>query len=274
MTTAAPLDIKVVYDSRARRGRSRPRASATRKQRSLAWGLVGTLNLAMAAGLCYATWWPVDAFLRETMIMKMPVQVDPEAVAAMLFGGAAKKAPSTSAQPSGDAAPEPRFTGETAQTVIIATGYGWLTVATIASCALAMAGGASWGRGRDAVLRYIAGMLAIVVVGILAWRAYVVWSARGFTYSTGDLQAGMVGLFVLVMLLGLTLGRVSRGLTRVAGIALIFTAVGGVVSLYLGSQANAVDLSAVVSVPLAIAVLATTAVWGLLLMPVAARIGR
>ena len=278
MTTEAPLEIKVVYDGRSRRGRKRVHAVTGRKQRGPVWVLVGGLNLIAAAALCYIAWWPVDAFLGETIFWKTPVPVDADAAAGMLFPALAKAT-------NNDPPPEPdetlpewdaAFSGRTAGMVIVTSAYSWLTLATIASCTLALAGGAACGRRGGLGLRIIGLILALGAALFMVWKGYTIWAEVDFSmeFPTSKWRLGMAGLAVLLALISITAARGRRGLTRLAGITLIALAAGSVVGLYLGQQSGAVELKETLLSPLPLIFVLSQALWGLALLPIASRAGR
>ena len=83
----------------------------------------------------------------------------------------------------------------------------------------------------------------------------------------------MSALMLLAALAGSAIGRGARGLTRLAGVLLILSAVGSVAGLYLGSQCGAIrpGLSSLTFMGI---VFVVHSAWGWILLPVAARIRR
>ena len=311
-STNEPLEVKVIYSAASRRRRAGKVVPATRIRRSGpgGWSLLGAVNLVIAGVLCYAAWWPIDGFIYSTFSWKTPVPgLDVERTAQM-FGilpepSAAKPQPVPDEVDPGDneakdAAPEdsaPReavteepppeepltsdvdaaatskYSGPTARAIIGASAYSWLTLATIASCALALAGGTALGRGRESSWRRIGLIMAVALVLGLAWGAYDTLAEYGMQYPTGRARDGIVGIILLCALLGFAIARRARGLMRLAAVTLILSAVTSVVALVLAGQCAAVEPGYAASGFLALVFVIHSA-YGWILLPVAARVGR
>jgi hypothetical protein len=86
----------------------------------------------------------------------------------------------------------------------------------------------------------------------------------------------MAGPVVVCALLGWAIGRGTRGITYVAAVTLVVSAVGSVVGLYLGTLYDAVE-PAELPMPL-LPFLATVflihSIWGWILLPLASRVRR
>jgi hypothetical protein len=276
MNTTTPLDIKVVYDASSRRKRKGTVVPGGERKRAAPILLVvGLLNLAAAGGLCYATWWPIDSFIYMNFVLRTPLDIDLDAAAGAIMPGLSADSPQAAGAtdlPVGEL-PPPTIVGRTAQIVIGVTGYSWLTLATMAACALALAGGAAWGRSGGALWRTAGLLLAVVVVAGLAWFGYSVWTEYGTVYPPGALDLGMGGLVLLAALVGMAIGRGARGLTRLAGIMLIISAAGSVAGLYSGRLCGAVE-SQYASFSFMAVVFVIHSVWGWVLLPLASRMRR
>lgn len=272
MSSTSPLDIKVVYDASSRPGQrgKAVRASGRRPRPTLL--IVALLNLVVAGVLCYATWWPADKFIYLNFVLHTPLDVDVDAAASAIVPGLA--ADPFAGEPK-EELPEdtfvpPAIVGKTAQIVIGVTGYSWLALATIAFCALGLAGGAGLGRAGGSTWRKIGVILSLVALLALAWAGHDVWSEYGGEYPPGKLRAGMAGLVLLSALVGLAVGRAPRGLSRLAAVILIVAAVGSVLGLYLGKLCGAVDPE-YSSILFLLIVFVLHSLWGWVLFPVSVR---
>jgi hypothetical protein len=156
------------------------------------------------------------------------------------------------------------------------TAYSWLTLATIASCALALAGGAALGRVGGRAWRISGTILLVGVVGGLAWAGYGVWKEFGMEYPPNYLRAGMGGLALLIALLGLAVGRGARGLSYFAAFALLVSAAGSAVGVYMWVLCGAITSEELpVTLVLFMALIFTVhSFWGWALLPLTARLGR
>lgn len=309
-STNEPLEVKVIYSAAGRPRRAGKVVSATHLRRGGATRrtVLGTTNLIVAGVLCYSAWWPVDGFIYNTFSWKTPVPgLDVEA-AAQMFGilpepasaesdSAANEGPHREGA-SDDAVPEepapgklvtraapsdelPRmkvdleaqskFSGRTTRAIVATSAYSWLAFATMASGALALAGGAALGRGRDPLWPRIGLVLGVGLVLGLAWGVYDTLTEYGMQYPTARGRDGMVGIVLLCALIGFTIGRRTRGLMRIAAVTLILSAVNSVVALYLGGQCGAVEPEYTAGGFLALVFVVHSA-YGWVLLPMATRV--
>lgn len=281
MAPESPLDIRVVYGAspkgRMRRSRMadlQPRGVP--RPRSAWWLILGLANVLTASGFYYGTWWSADRFLYLTVMMRTPLPgVDLEAASALF--GVPLAGPTTFPETVSVKTPQvptPRFTGQTAATVIGATMYGWLTLATVAYCLIALAAGTTLGEVGRRRSRRIWVILAFGMLVMLTWAGFDVWSQYGPEYPPNYLRAGMAGLVVLSALLGMAIGRLAVWFTRCAGIAVILSALGSVAGLSLLRACDAVDPK-YASIPFMAMVFAAHSFYGwILLLPIASRVGR
>ncbi|MGB2986140.1 MAG: hypothetical protein WBE26_09685, partial [Phycisphaerae bacterium] len=242
MTTVPPLDIKTVYSALKRHRRRKPGLYGRGSVRHSRLVLLGMLNLIVAGGLYYGTWWQVDKFLYLKLMLNTPLPIgDIEAPSSFLVPNLTD-APKTQPSPKieGDPTTLPRFTGQTAQVILWVSAYGWLSLAVIANCALALAAGSSLGRSGGSTWRVFGFIFLIAAVAGLAWIGHEQWVRYGTEYPPDYWRAFMAGPVLVCVLLGLATGRGTRRWTYVASIMLILSAIGSVVGLYLGSQCGAI----------------------------------
>jgi len=266
MAEPAELQIRVIYDSR-NRGRAVvvatkivPVAGAKRLA-FLAFG-----SLIVASAMYFGTWWRVDPFLSRILLLKTPVDMDPQQMA-MLFGvGPVEvKAPNTTASRVDTDSTPVRWTGHAARNIIVGGAYGWLTLTTLAVCLLALASGAAFGRLRPAV-RAVSPLLFLLILIPLGVAAWYVWKNYGMKYLPEHLRIGMGGLAVLAWVLGLMLiRRRIRGSTRFAAIFFIIASCGTAAAIYLGTQTGALE-SAQFTIPVIAAVFAGQSLWGWIML--------
>jgi hypothetical protein len=268
MAPTTPLEIKVVYDSSKRRRRaSYRRVGPSHGQRMWPLLLLGVFNVVVSGALYYGTWWQADPFIYLTFMMKTPTGIPPDAVSKM-FGISVDTQPAQrQAEPADPPTEGPSWAGRKAQVAIPLTGYSWLTISTTAVFALSLAGGAALGRGRARMWRRLAMLLGIAVVLGLAFAFFKV----GRQYTPTHLRIGMGCLTFLALMIGLSMGRGVRGLTRLAGILLILSAIGTAVGLYVGGQCGATEPAWATPAFLALA-LAVHSLWGWVLLVVAGRV--
>jgi hypothetical protein len=304
MTSTASLEIKVVYDASKRRGgKTIVRPSPIRPGRRPGGGvvLVSVLNLVVAGGMYYATWWRVDPFLYITMMKKTPIDVPPDFGSSGFFvprpvrvdkarpgnappfprgdaPGELEGAPGDATREEGDRADAKsaaqsaaRWGGKTAQVMIPAAAYGWLTLATAGACALALAGGAGFGATGGRTLRLIGMILTLGLIAGLAFAVFKVWSQYGMTYKPDHLRMGMGALILLFATAGLMMAGHVRGLTRLAGAMVILAGVGSAGGVWLWSQCGALEAGQAIVIMMAL-VFAAHSVWGWILFPLAGRL--
>jgi hypothetical protein len=318
------MEIKVVYDASKRRGgKTIVRSSPIRPGRRAGGGvvLVSLLNLAVAGMMYYATWWQVDPFLYITMIKKTPIDVPadfgssgffvspPKRVQTPPVGGTANgKSPRGSEGAAGDApdangkpaeegtrdqvespSEKVRWGGKTAQVMIPAAAYGWLMLATVGACSLALAGGAGFGAVGGKRLRRAGWILAPGLAIGLAFTVYKMWSQSdvkagqetklleylvqslgGMNYSPVQLRMWMGGLTLLSLSAGMAVGGRVRGLTRLAAVTVILAAFGSAVGVWLWSQCGALEAGQTSVMVLAL-VFVVHSTWGWMLWPLSRR---
>jgi len=319
------MEIKVVYDASKRRGgKIIVRTSPIRPGQRRGGGvlLVSLLNLAVAGGMYYATWWRIDPFLYITMMKKTPIDVPADFGSSGFFVSPPKRAqtppaagvtksgtsPHGSGDESGEApyangltaeaktrdqlelpSDEARWRGKTAQVMIPATAYGWLTLATAGACVLALAGGAGCGAAGGKKLRRVGLILAPGLAIGLAFTVYRLWpqsdvksghehnlfehlvqSLYGMKYIPAQLRMWMGGLVLLSLAIGLAVGGRVRGLARLAAVTIILAAVGSAVGVWLWSQCGALEPGQTSVMVLAL-VFAAHSAWGWVLWPLSRR---
>jgi len=265
--TSAPLEVKVIYDSSA--GRGKRRATITRTGvTSSRWLVVGLLNLVVASALYYGTWWRVDRdVLYPKLIMKSTIPgVDLNQVAVAL---GPKNAPRSN----------PAQASQASRTVdkdtikLWTVTYGWLTLSTLSYCAMALSAGSLLGRWRRDTLQRIGVILAVTSVVALGLVAYLVLSRHGMEYPTGALRWTMGGLGGMLFFVGIAIAGHVRGLAKFASSALVLAALGSAAGLILFGQVDAVP-SEQTTVKFVGMVFVIHALWAFVLWPVSSRLAR
>lgn len=278
MPTAPTLDVKVIYSAaKRRRANVRPRAAGAPSQSSRLV-LLAVLNLVVAGSLYYGIWWRVDKFIYLKLMLTMPLPgVDVDAATGFLRpnpAGAAESPPAATDEVG--PVPTSGFAPETTQVVMVATSYGWLALATFATCVLAFSAGTLFGwRGGQAWRRaglVLAGIALLVLIG----AACASWSKYGAEYPPAHLRVGYGMLGVLITLVGLTVGRGLHGWLRGAAVAIILAGAGSALAVYLGTLCDAIrpDELPISLVPFLVLVFAVHSLWGWILLPIASRIDR
>ncbi len=272
-SSATTLQINVVYDASGRRRRPRKVPLVRGRNPRRTWAVLGLLNLVAAGGSYYATWWRADpALIYPKLILYTPLPGVEVGTVARVFGPPAPRPADTRSTPvSRASSTTPVNELDTAAVVLWATAYGWLTLATIASCALALSAGALCGRAGGAVLRRIGTILTVGAVLALAFAMYHVWTKYARQYPPDHLRFGMGGLVFLCTMIGLMIGGGLRGLTRLASAAVILSATGSVIGLYLWAQCDAMppEQSSITFLAL---VFIIHSLWGWILLPVTSRL--
>lgn len=238
------------------------------------------MNLFMALALGYATWWPADHFLVQKFCFNTPLlTTDPEtgSLKAMdidevgrMFGIVPRPGSERLPLPSADTSKSPEANGVRDATILWATGYGWLTLSTIACAALALSGGAAWGRAGGPALRRVGVILFGGGLLGLAWAAYESYSRYAAKFPPDHLRWGMIGLLTLLLFMGVMIGRGVRGLARCAAILLILSAAGSAVGLYLGAQCGALSPERSTFLTMC-GVFVVHSLYGWLLLPISSR---
>lgn len=278
MPTAPSLDVKIVYSATKRRrasGKPRPTGTPSRSSRLI---LLAALNLVVAGSLYYGIWWRVDKFIYLKLMLTMPLPgVDVDAATGFLRpnpAGATASPPAATDEPG--PAPTSRFAPETTQVVMVATSYGWLTLATFVTCVLAFSAGTLFGWRGGQVWRRAGLVLAGIALLVLIGAAYASWSKYGAEYPPAHLRAGMGGLGLVVALIGVAVGRGQHGWLRGAAVAIILAGVGSALAVYLGTLCDAIkpDELPMSLIPFLFVVFAVHSLWGWILLPIASRIDR
>lgn len=282
MTTATEtLDIKVVYSAggpgRKRRRSTSPlssRGSAPRSRLSLV--LVGMISLTLAGGLYYTAWWKVDKKLYLRLMIHGEFPMDAQAAAGKMFPSnriGTKTQPTRTREKSA----APAFTVSSQQIALGGSVYGWLTLAVISTCSLALSGGSMLGRRSGSSTRILAWLLVAGTLCGLGWGVWTVQTQFDGSYKPNHLRLAMGGIVLLAAAIGMALGRGVRGWTYLASITTILWAGGSVVALYFAKQHGWLkpDLSPVETTTtfMAIVFIAHSA-WGWLLLPMASRASR
>lgn len=278
MTTSTPLEVKVIFDasSRGRRRTTRRVSRPQRISRSSPWIILGILNFLIAGGLYYATWWRVDPFIYMTLMLKTPVDVDLNMAAGIFMPRPTEPhepAPLSVVEQPSSPSVALSYTGRTAQMMIGGAAYGWLTLATLAACALSVSAGAAIGRIGGQRGRRVGTLLALTLTLVLTVAALVVWNQFGRKYLPIHLRMGMGGLVLVTGLVGLAVGRAARGLARLSAITLILSAFGTVTGLYLGSRCGAIPPAQSTPLYLALAFFIHSG-YGWIQLPILSRMGR
>lgn len=258
MSSAAPLDIRVVYPpprGRARRAVPIPSTTAapvarptparqtavvrTGPSTAREW-IVGFVCLLLSAGAYYGTWWKADPFIYMTLMWKTPLPgVDLNAVARTFpgaddAGGApATRRPAVAVTESNAALKTAKLMGTTA--------YGWLTASTVSAFALALAGGAAWGAALRRRLRRVGVILAAGATLGLAFSVYMAHARYGLRYPPDALRAGMGYLGAYCLIIGFAVAGRARGLVRLASFSILLAAACTAAGLLLWRQAGALD---------------------------------
>ena len=118
------------------------------------------------------------------------------------------------------------------------------------------------------ILRRVSGLLAVLVTIGLVWEGVDCWNTYGVAVPVGATQVAVGVLMLFALLVGLGLGRGGRNLARLAGLALILSACGGVMGLYLWRLCGALSPDqAAASTLLIVFVVRSLCGWLLLLTP-------
>ncbi len=273
--TTETLDVKVVYSAggprRKRRRSTSPRPSGGSAQRSrLPLILVGMMSLSFAGALHYAAWWKVDKKLYLRLMMFGEFPMDAQATAGKMFPS---NRIGTKTKPTQAKSAPPAFTVSSQQIALGGSVYGWLTLAVISTCTLALSGGSMLGRRSGSFMRILAWLVVTGTLGGLGWGAWT----YGMQYKPNELRLAMGGVVLLAAALGVALGRGVRRWTYIASITTILWAGGSVAALYFAKQYGWLepDLVPVETTTKFMAVVfAAHSAWGWLLLPLASRASR
>ncbi len=274
MTTTTPLDIKVVFDatSRRRSGGVRPSLPHSRHQGSRAWAVVALMNIVVASAMYYAIWWKADPEIYLRLTLKTPVAMDLDMAAGIFVRQPKSTTPRVAPSPV-VAETSSEFSPATAQWLIPTTAYSWLTLATVATCVLALGAGAAAVRAGGPHWRTFGWIASLMLIVALAAGAFIVWREYGIAYKPRHLRLGMGGLVLLASALGLVVGRGARRACRFGAFLVVLAAAGTAVGLYLGNKTGAIEAQYATAGVLATAFAAHSA-YGWLLLAVVWRIAR
>lgn len=259
MPPSEPLDIKVIYSASGRPARAvrvaavtKPKAAPVASTRTsparptvvrtpASSGrviLLGVMNVAVSLVILGVTWWPVDSFIYQKFVYKMPVDISQ---LGPMFGLTPEQLEeSTGGHLSQPAASEPMITGTTAQVVIAASGYGWLTLSTLACYTLALAAGTAFGQvfsaawRRYAVIIFMGVLLGLGVAGVDTWQKFQT------RFPMDYLRWGMLIGGVAFLIFGMMFSRGAFRWSRVGAVLTIVAAVASVAGLLLGRMSGAI----------------------------------
>ncbi len=267
------MEITVVYSVGARRGRRRRLLGPARPSRLL---ILGLLNLLAASSLYYAAWWRVDKILYIKMMMHSPIPNVDLSAATTLFQPRGVPAVRRPPAPPPKPVPQPGWRRTLNEYAIGITAYIWLTLATMAACALAMSSGAAFGRVAASRWKRRRILLALAGVAGLGLAGYLTWRQDQQSYLPDHLRMGMAGLVLVAGLLGLAVGRGVRQWTYFAAIAVIVSAICSAAGLYVANVYGAIDPDELPMpfLPFVGVVFVCHFLWGWILLPVASRLGR
>lgn len=271
-----PLEIKVVYPLSARgRSVSRPVRAAVRPVSASGALRLGLLNILVAGLLYYAAWWQADPFIFRTLMMKTPLPMpgfDLSHMSSMF-----KSQPAELNEPP---VVEATITtiynigGIAAAKTMGSVAYTWLTLSTGAALALALAGGASLGSRLDPSWRR---KWTILVGGgalVILWLVYDTATSYGWKYPVNYSRWGAGAIVAFAVLVGLVISARSRALSRLAAVALLLSAIGSGVGIYLWGQCGALE-GTYSSIPFIVGVFVVHSLYGWLLWwPLSTRWGR
>jgi len=281
MSSAGPLEVKVVFDSSARRGQrgitSKPKRAA---RTGGAFGLIcfGLLNLVIAGALCYAAWWPVEEFIVVDGALHTPIpDLDLDRAAQEMFGGLVTNrpgmAPGEVAKAEVVHAEPSAFSPHTTQKVIWISAGAWMVAATLSCCLLSLAGGCAWGRVLSRSLKFLFVLLTIAGVGWLGWMVWESWLAHQTNVTPQMLRDEISTLVVVFALAGLTWGGSVRGVSRTAAVLLILSSLLAAAGLVLWKLCGALE-GMLASYPIMAGIFVAHAFWGFIAWRWARRYGQ
>ncbi len=273
MGTAPQLEIKVIYGASSR-NRRRPRTGFRGYvTRSTRWVALSVVNLLVATGLYYGTWWLADPELRVKLIMHTEFTgVNLNAVAAELIP-AKPMSPGAQTPPAAVKAPIATPTVEGPTTLgfmFVATAIGWEFLSTVTICVVALSSGALLHKWGSRKLHIWCALLGVVALCALGWKIHGSWSDYG-RFVPDQLRLGIGLLVVAAVLSGLLMGRRAKGLTYLAAFALIFSAGSTVLGLYIGAECDAIKPQHA-SAMFLVTVFVLHSLWGWILLPAASRL--
>ena len=244
------LDIKVVYRASGRSRSVRPARAAKAPRPPTSGGsrgkragtIIALMNLAIAGGIFYATWWHVDPDVTVTLEWQTPViPVEALAQLGVFFGVRASdhvdEPPAEEGHTSADETPV--FEGATAAAVMGGASYTWLGAEMVAAGLLALSAGAGLGGLLTSRIRQGARIVAGVL--LLYFFVHVTWvwmeSRTSFPITAARDAWGILIAFLLIF--GAGIGRRGRGFGRVAGVAVILAGLASAAGLYLFTLCDA-----------------------------------
>jgi len=247
--SSSPFEIKVVFDASQRKRRGAVVRTAHRGgQHASGVGLIlgALLNLAIAGGIYYVTWWKADPHIYMVFMQRLPLDVPSEFASNPLGFSAAtfeamERAAEEAAPAVDESAPGPRWSGKTAQAIIPVTAYAWLTFATASACALALAGGAWLGLAGGSTVRMLGLVGVVAMTAFLGYAGYNVWQESQRMFEPNQLRRGMGMVALLFALIGVSLAARARGITRFAGFTVVVAAFVTGAAVWLWAQSGALD---------------------------------
>ncbi len=283
--TSAPLEVKVIYDASAGRGQRGAGTSRTGVARTR-WLALGLINAIVAGGLCYGTWWRVDRdLLGPHLIMHSTIPgVDLELFSQMLGPNTAAKKATKNVRPDKRSVPASKpvavppkvskpATIDSHTMQLWGAAYAWLTLATLATCALTLSSGSLIGRWRGESFRQTGKILTACALLGMVLVIYATLSKYGMKYPTAHLRCGMAGLGAVFFCVGLAVSGRLRGLARLAAAMLFLSAFGSVAGLFLWSRLDAVSPDYATTTFLLIVFLIHSS-WAWVLWPLSSRLPR
>jgi hypothetical protein len=258
MSSASELDIKVVYAAsgehrRARRGLGGGIAIH---------GVVGFLNLLVAAALCYVTCWVAGPEILNRLLYDAPLPVS-QSELNYTIDNIFK--PDPAAKPPDPAVVEEELERNVrAGKIVGAVGTGWLGLSSFSAWLLALSAGAAWQRGRRAALRRYGLILAAGAIGVMIFGGMKLSGREGVT-NLEVLRYGVAAALFVGLCFGLVIGRGGKWFSRLAGFVLVLAAAGSVAALLVGREFGMVDPAMVEPIRL-ITVFVAHAAYGLILL--------
>ncbi len=214
--------------------------------------LAGLLNIAVATGVFYAGWWPIEEWLSVKLMTRVPIMPANEWEQIAKFFGAVPRpgeAPAAAiVRESGadddsvwNRTPFPvEFHSARVRILAPVTAYGWQTLAALSMFFLALAGGRSLGRGGGHRLRSLTKWPAwLLLPALLGWMAWI-WHTKDTGFSIDDGRMAIGGVALLLLLSGIASGRHTRGWNRAAAVMLLLSALSTGVGLWIGACSDVV----------------------------------
>ena len=120
-------------------------------------------------------------------------------------------------------------------------------------------------------MRVLGVVLALAAGALLVWKGYELWTQVGKDVSPARLRPLATGLAGLATATGVAWGRSVLGLSRLAAVLIILSAVASSVGLYLGHMAGVIEAAQATALFLAIVFVAHS-LWGWFLLLFARRV--